>query len=150
MLAKRHFPGAASRYFLAQMLNRAWARFNSGKNRKPDRERKSRIPGVPEIIFAESADDPRLPLPGSIEPPFLKPRPGNLSFKLGPFHLRQLVYDGDRNRNEPIVLRPGALSFGLGPLKFRQISTDRFNVGCCAHRDANCWILAGCLQDDAF
>jgi hypothetical protein len=88
--------------------------------------------------------------PGDAEPPFLKPKPGNLSFKLGPLVFRQLVYDGDRNRNEPFVVRPGPLSFELGPLRFRQVPTDRFNVGCCAHRDANCWILAGCHQDLAF
>ena len=74
--------------------------------------------GYPEIIFAESDDDPRLPKPGDTEPPFLKPKPGKLSFRLGPIFFRHLVYDAERNENEPFVVRPGPLSFQLGPIRF--------------------------------
>jgi len=90
--------------------------------------RKSTIPGYPDLIFADSPDDPRLPKPGESEPPYVKSRPGALSFRLGPLSFRQLVYDGERNRNEPIVIRPGRLSFRLGPLIFRQIPTDQFRL----------------------
>ena len=95
---------------------------------RPMTSRKSKIPGYPDLVFADSPNDPRLPKPGEPEPPFVKSKPGALSFRLGPLNFRQLVYDGERNRNEPVVIRPGRLSFRLGPFIFRQIPTDQFRL----------------------
>ena len=120
------------------------------KLRKEMTSRKSHIPGYPEVIFTQSANDQRLPGPVETGPPFIKREPGKLSFRIGPLNFRHLVFDGDRNRNEPFVLKPGRLSFRLGPIIFRQVPTDQLNLSCCTHRDANCWVLAGCGQDFAF
>jgi hypothetical protein len=120
------------------------------KSRNEMTSRKSLTPGYPELIFADSPTDPRLPGPGEIGHPFLKRKPGKLSFRIGSLSFRQLVFDGDRNRNEPFVVKPGRLSFRLGPIMFRQVPTDQLNLRCCAHLDSNCWIIAGCGHGFAF
>ena len=86
------------------------------------------------------------------EYPFIKKKPGPLSFKLGRTRFRQLVYDRERNK-KPFKYTPGPLSFRLGPFRFNQIPQKHlpFNP-CCIDPTASCYLLvqstAICEQDN--
>lgn len=77
-------------------------------------------------------------------PPYVRDRPGPLSFNLGRWRFRQNVYDFRKNQR-PFVFKPGPLSFRIGPFKFNQIPTQQFTFDpCCTDPAANCELFVDC------
>ena len=81
------------------------------------------------------------------EYPFIKKKPGPLSFQIGGLRFRQLVYDRERNK-KPFKYTPGPLSFRLGPIRFNQIPQKHLPYDpCCIDPTASCYLLAVCDLD---